>query len=357
MSVGKTKKKSYHLSTVAIHFLIKTLIIACLTSVVLADDVKIYTWEGYFAESVIEQFKQETGHTITQAHYDDEGLRDTVISSGRARVYDLIVVDDYSIRLMDKIELFHDLSTALASLKDTLDSRWVNACGSRGIPYSWSMMGIMYRESIAPEPITSWKQLFTPPKAHQGRLVMHFDEIDTVAAALMAAGADPFIEKTSELKLAHKLLVEQKKYLLAVDYNYSYALEHGKDSLMSMALGFSGEENSLNEISGSEDWVFVIPKEGTLLSVDCLVAPISKPITEATKTFLAFINRPDMAAMNAEEIWFATPNLKALALTSEDYRADSSLHASEELINKSRLYSVMSTDSLRLRIRIVNSVQ
>ena len=104
--------------------LIRTLIIVCLTSGVFADEVKIYTWEGYIAESVIEQFKRETGHTIKQAHYDDERLRDTVISSGRARAYDLIIVDDYFIRLVDKNESFHDLSRVLASQKDSLDSRW-----------------------------------------------------------------------------------------------------------------------------------------------------------------------------------------------------------------------------------------
>jgi spermidine/putrescine-binding protein len=325
----------------------------CISS---ADEIRIYNWEEYLADAVIEAFKEETGHTIKHFYFDNEDLRNTTITSGRGKGYDLILMDSLGLELLASQGIFQDLSKIKATLSDRIDPRWSEACGDYGIPYAWGTMGIFYRSSVAVEPLHSWRQLFVPPQEHHGRIVMYMDSIDSIAAALMATGASPFSDDTDELRKAFDLLKQQSSALLSRDYHYSYANAHGSSSRMSMSLGYSGEERVLEETSGQNDWEYLVPEEGTLLWVECFAVPDGRTIKEATLLFLDFINRPDVAAINAETLWFSTTNQAAIPFTSQEYQEDSTLFPDKDILARSMTYKRVSADSLRLRERMKNAL-
>jgi spermidine/putrescine-binding protein len=70
--------------------------------------------------------------------------------------------------------------------------------------------------------------------------------------------------------------------------------------------------------------------------------------------FLDFISRPDIAAKNAEEIWFSTANQAALELVSDDYLQDEELFPDAETLSRSTVYKPIGTSGLRLRNRIIS---
>jgi spermidine/putrescine-binding protein len=321
-----------------------------------AEDVIIYNWEAYLADEVLADFHAETGHTVRQDFFNDENVRDSVITSGRARGYDLILIEDNGVHIMARQGLLKNLNDLSAKLSSQLDPRWTAACGNYGVPYAWGTTGILYRSSVSPVRISSWKQLFDPPPEHSGGVVMLMDQVDTIATALLATGAAPDSADESELRRAFALLRGQRPHLLARGYGLSYALERGANSKMSMTLGYAGDLQPVREATGQTDWVYRVPTEGSMLWVDCLAAPANKPLSRATREFLSFINRPAVAARNAELAGFATPNRAALAVASEDYRKDPNLFPPESVMDRSVRIKRMDVESLRLRDRMLTLV-
>jgi spermidine/putrescine-binding protein len=72
--------------------------------------------------------------------------------------------------------------------------------------------------------------------------------------------------------------------------------------------------------------------------------------------FLEFFQTPEIAALNAEDVWFATPNQKAIPFTSEEYQLDEELYPKQEIIDKSPVYQAISSEALTLRTRMLNAL-
>ncbi|MDJ0877351.1 MAG: spermidine/putrescine ABC transporter substrate-binding protein [Halieaceae bacterium] len=322
-----------------------------------ADTLNIYIWDRYLADRVLVDFTEETGHPVREEYYDSEPVRDAVVTSGRGAGFDLILMDNAALQILAEQGLFHDLSDIAAELGSTvIDPRWQEACGAYGIPYSFGVLGLLYRESVAREPLTSWRQLFESPVEHRGRIVMYADDIDTTSAALLATGAHPYAEDTTAMRRAYALMQTQLPHLLAWDYGISYAEAHGADSRMSLTFGFNGDENGLRLATGQNDWTFVVPREGSVLWADCLAVPKGKPVTEAIRQFLLFINRPKVAAYNADDIGFASPNLPAAAHFSEIQQGRMEMLSTVDVRADARTLRDMGFNARRLRDRMMKAL-
>ncbi|MGR5221437.1 polyamine ABC transporter substrate-binding protein [Vibrio parahaemolyticus] len=306
---------------------------------------------------MIRQYESDNGNRVVQDYFNSEDLRDEVINSGRAQGFDLVLVDGWSLRIMGNKKLFHDVSDFIASMPHHFDSEFQQACGNYGIPYSWGTLGIVYRRSVAKAPITSWKQLFVPPKEHQGKIAMYSDIVDGTASALLAVGQPPFTSDVEALKKAYALYQQQAPHVLAYEYGDSYAYRHGEDSEMTMALGYSGDDYSIAELTGQKDWAYVVPEEGTLIWTECLAFPAPGKIHPSTFDFVRFISRPDVAIRNAESVWMATPVTSALQFATEDYLSDPGLFPSRELLDKSQHYRPIASSGQRLRFKIQQSLK
>ncbi|MEP5765363.1 MAG: spermidine/putrescine ABC transporter substrate-binding protein [Halieaceae bacterium] len=322
-----------------------------------AETVELYTWHSYWGEEVLGQFEVESGHQLRRSYFDDESVRDAVITSGRYQGFDIVVMDALTLQIVSEHGLFADLSSLNDDIgADNFDPRWRQACGVHGVPYTYGALGMLYRKSVAAEPLRSWRQLFVPPPEHRGRVVMFMDNIDTSAAALLAGGAPPYSEDVAELRQAYGLMRQQQRHLLARNYGLSYASEHGLASQMSLTFGYSSDELELRELTGQEDWTFLIPEEGTLLWADCLAVPSGSPASAATRDFLAFISRPAVAARNAEAIGYATANRSALPLIDESTRGDEQVFLSESILREVPVVPRLTVPAVRLRNRMVHAV-
>lgn len=321
----------------------------------LADEIKIYTWESYFSTEAIQQFEALSGHTVSLVYFESEESRDHVITSGRAVGYDLVVIESVALNLLEKQGFMQDLSTIRATHEHLYTPSFFSSCGNSGIPYSWGTAGILYRDSISESPIHSWEQLFSPPPEFRNRIVMNEDQIDAVGSALLASGHNPFSQSESELKDAYAQLTLQQQHIAGIAVlATSQAIDNWPN--VAMGLGFSGESYWLNEYSDYSDWVYTVPDEGSMLWSECMASPSSDPVSAATMQFLTFFQTPEIAALNAEDVWFATPNQKAIPFTSEEYQLDEELYPKQEIIDKSHVYQEISSEALSLRTRMLNAL-
>ncbi|ORT52845.1 hypothetical protein ST37_00680 [Vibrio sp. qd031] len=317
-----------------------------------AEDIKFFNWDGFIAPEVIEQFEQQSGHTVSLSYFDNEMQRDQIIISGRGSAFDLALVDHMSAQQMFAQDYLTKAPTLAPARAQLFKQPFNDDCGSAGYPYAWGTLGILHRESVTETPVTSWKQLFDIPVEHRNRTVFYMDEVDTVAAALYALNLDPFTEDKAELKSAYDLMIGAKADRLGVGYLASEGI-YSSFPKASLALGYAGDEYYLNEHSPYDDWTYTIPNEGTLLWVECLVLPKGKNLKSATVEFIQYISQPEHASKNAEQSGFATPVIGAKELSSKEHRQDTTLYPSADILHKSTAYKTLTFDALQVRSKII----
>ena len=323
----------------------------------LAGELKIFTWEDYISDTLIREFEDTYGHTVSQIYFENEMLRDVVVYSGKALAYDLFIIDGLTLRELGE-------SGHLAKLSGVLDQESSNftevanqVCGPYGIPYSQGTMGIGYRTIKVDREINSWMDIFDYARDNPQTVVIPNDDIDTTAIALLALGFNPMTEDKKELEQAYNLIMKTHKDLLAFRTSIGYVLDKKMDSKMEMAILYSGEKEQVSLITNQEDWVYTIPNEGTLLWHECLSAHIEKPISKASIDFLNFINKPDNAVNNAEEMWFSSSNQYVLDSASEEYLHDEELFPENLDSDTSFSYKRLSTEAENFRSQIITVLQ
>ncbi len=317
--------------------------------------MRIYTWEEYLSEDVIELFEEQTGHSITQIYFENEQLRDEVITTDRALAYDLFIMDGYTLNAYSAAGMAKNLSSVSIPNLKHINQIASSVCGDWGVPYSWGTMGIGYRESLITQPVTSWSQVFSLSKKGTN-IVIPSDDLDTVGFALLSLGLNPMTNDENELRQAYKLLANSKKDILAFRSAVGYSLEMMATSSMEMAVMYSGETYTIREATGQDDWHYVVPQEGTLMWYECFAVPSEKPLSDATIAFLNFINEPKIAAMNAEDLWIATANESALNFVSDEYLNDRELFPETEVLDRSFQYTRLDQVSSKTRARMISAL-
>jgi len=333
---------------------LKTLFILTMSAPVQAQEIKIFIWEHFISDDVIARFTKQTGHTVKQYYYDNEVDRNSLIINGQAESYDLVLVDSATTINYGKERVLQSLDPVSFDNVNYNSPESIKACGQYGIPYSTGTMGIAHRSSISKNQINSWYQILMPPEEHSGKTIMLKDNIDTVAVALLAQGFDPFTNDKIKLKSAYSLLKNQTQYLLQYGYPITYVDDKKTESELSLAVVYAGDIFNLKEMTGQQDWEYVVPKEGTLVFFDCLTVPSAHKIKEATKQFISYMNQPQVAYDNAYEMWFTTTNEAALLLADDDYKNDSELSPTSEILERSYRYKTLPSKNLVIRNRMVS---
>jgi spermidine/putrescine transport system substrate-binding protein len=319
-------------------------------------DIYLYNWDEFLSESVIERLKETHNISLKQQFFSDESIRDEVLLSERRGAFELVVLESVKLKALARQNLFHDLSSIQQDISENFEPRWMNGCGKYGIPYAWGTAGILYR-SDKMSPPTSWKALLQPEPKFSGRISMYYEPTDLVSTALLANQFDPFTNDNQELRAAFKSLEEQKSHLESSEYVMDYIRDKERLLSIDLAYGYSGDTYVLNDIDPDASWAYSVPEEGTTLWLECLSAINNGDLSNDAMTTISFLSQPEIAAINAEDSWFATPNKKAKALTSEEYQSDAELFPTQEVLDRSYLYKPLEPNSLQIRNRIVDSLR
>ncbi len=267
------------------------------------------------------------------------------------------MIDSQSLKTKGKREYFSVIPESKIANMRHLSERSKQACGNRGLPYAWGTIGLAYRSSANPNGIDSWKQLFSISPANQQKTIMLDDSLDSTIIALIAAGHSPFSTDVNHLKEAYRLLQQQSPLLHSYGYGLSYAIDKENRSEITLAVAYSGDIAQFIAATGQNDWRYTVSIEGAVIWTDCFAMPHgSGSLKTATLEFLDFINRPDIAAINAETIWLATPNLAAIKLTRQDYQQNEELFPSQEIINRSHYYKTLPNENLKIRSRMLRKL-
>lgn len=319
--------------------------------------LKLFNWEDYISPEILTVWEQRTGIPVEVIYYDSEKVRDSIMYAHDTMGIDLVILNTAAVKLFAQTNHIRDLDTATLSGYQHHRESWREQCGTRAVPFLWGTLGLVYRSDKFDKIPDSWRDLMQPNEKTSGHIGMLDDYIDAFAPALFLANTSILTDDETQLRNAFNVLREQSQHVLTYDYVLSFLQTNVNADQLYLALAFSGDETSLNEATGAKNrWQYVVPKEGTAVWLDCIAILSNAAHPKVARDFIAFLNEPEIAAMNAEWNGNATPHSAAEALLSDDFKAQAQQELHRIPTQQIQHYGPLDEANTLLRERILQSI-
>ena len=321
-----------------------------------ATTLNLLIWEAYIDEQILTDWAAETGIEVRQTFYDSGDVRDEILADPNSNV-DVVVTNENGARLYGKRGIIATLDAGnVPSLKDYTQA-WASRCGGYGVPYLWGTMGILYRSDKIATPPTSWADMMKPAESLRGHIAMYDDHAEAFVAPLTLLGKSVNANDNETLKAAYELMKEQAPYVLTYDYVVTSVQSPDKGPNIHMALGYSGDQYTLNDkVSSPGLWRYVVPQEGTLSWLDCVSVSERSNNKALALKLVDYISNAKNGARNAIKLNMPTASTAALALLPEDIRSNPEIYAAPEILAKSQFQEELTVQSVQARRRILSSL-
>ena len=233
---------------------------------VAAQEVRLFSFEGYAEPEWVEPFTAETGCEVSVAYTGsvDEMFAKMVGSDGAD--YDLISIDTSIIQRyldqgliipfdMSKIPNTANLLPSFSAVAEVMSGG-----ETYGVAIAWGSLGLIYDKAAFPNGVDSWEALWSPDNA--GHVLALDDANNNVTNAAIILGLDdPFNLSDADFDAVKQKLIEQKQYLIS----YYAGFEEGVnmwDSSEATLMFSMGEFQTVELANRGYDVVYSIPKEG-----------------------------------------------------------------------------------------------
>jgi spermidine/putrescine transport system permease protein len=289
--------------------------------------LNLYIWSNYIAPETIRKFEERHGVRVNVDLYDTNEAMLAKVQAGNV-AYDILCPSNYPIEVLIKQGLLRPLDHSALPHFENLDPEFLNQHYDRGnrfsVPYFWNTCGIAYRKSRVGT-VTSWASMWDA--RFRSRVAMLDDPRETFGVALMRLGQSVNARDDGVLARAQRLLLDQKP--LVRTYNSS----NYEDVLLSgdvfLAHGWNGQFARAMEQDPDID--YVIPVEGSTLSVDSLVIPVSAPHPDLAHLFIDFTLEAEVAAEICRTMKYSSPNRAALPLLPPEVRGNRAIFPPEDV--------------------------
>lgn len=297
------------------------------------NTLTVLNYGKYIEPKVLDMFEEETGIKVEYEEYITPENMYTKYKAG-AIDYDLICTSDYMIEKLinegEVLEMNYDNIPLVQNLDQTYFdfSRSFDAENKYTLPYFFGTVGILYNKEMVDESkVDSWDILWD--EAYSGKIIMADSVRDSFMVAQKRLGYSLNTTDDDKLREAQKLLIEQKPLI------YSYLVDEAQDEMIAenaaMALVYSGEAGLALEYN--EKLAFSVPKEGSNMWIDCWFMPKSAKHTENAEKFLNFLCREDIASLNFDYVYYATPNNKVKDSLDPELQENTTIFPPKEVLN------------------------
>ncbi|HMP73185.1 MAG TPA: spermidine/putrescine ABC transporter substrate-binding protein [Kiritimatiellia bacterium] len=294
----------------------------------------LYTWADYFKPELIKEFEKKYKCRVVIDTFDSNEVMLARIQAG-ATGFDLITPSSYMVRTMHQLGMLQQIDpTRLANIY-YVDPEYLAIAldpeMDHSVPYMLTNTGFAYRKSRLEDVEPSWGVFGR--EDIRGRATMLNDMRETLGAALKYLGYSLNSVDEGELAEARDVVIGWKRNLAKFENEqYKYGLDSGEFILVH---GYNGD--ILQAMEENDDIAFVIPQEGTSISCDDFVIPVTARSTDLAYAFIDFFLEPANAARNTEYILFLAPNEGAYRLLSEDILNNPSIFMKPEIRKKSEV--------------------
>lgn len=297
------------------------------------NTLTVLNYGKYMEPKILDMFEEETGIKVEYEEYITPENMYTKYKAG-AIDYDLICTSDYMIEKLiqegevlemnyDKIPLTENLEQTYFEFSKSFDPE-----NKYTLPYFFGTVGILYNKDMVDETkVDSWDILWD--QEYSGQIIMADSVRDSFMVALKRLGYSLNTAEEDKLREAQKLLIEQKPMV------YSYLVDEAQDEMIAenaaMAVVYSGEAGYALEYN--DKLAFSVPKDGSNMWIDSWFIPKSAKHTENAEKFLNFLCREDIAMLNFDYVYYATPNTKVKAVLDPALQENPTIFPPKEILD------------------------
>lgn len=325
----------------------------------LAEEEKklnLYNWDTYIGENTLADFQAATGIETKLDLFADNDELFSKLKGGNPG-YDVIVPAADYVERMIKANMLVPLDHSKIPNIANLDPRFADAVFDPGrkysLPYAWGTLGIGFRVSkVEGGIVDSWKLVFDSDK-YAGKVSLLGSASEVLGCALKYLGFSYNSTNPAEFKKVEDMLIAQKKHIKV------FADDNGQDLLASGEVDLCQEWNGdiVQVMAEDKDLSFAVPTEGTYLWQDGLAIPVGAPHPENAHAFMNFVLSPEAGKHIAETIQYATPNAKALAIASDEYKNNKAIFPPDEIIAKCEPGLYLGEEVIKLRDEVWTRIQ
>ena len=297
------------------------------------NTLTVLNYGKYLEPEILDMFEEETGIKVEYEEYITPENMYTKYKAG-AIDYDLICTSDYMIEKLiqenEVLEMDYNKIPLAENLEQTYFDffKFFDPENKYTLPYFFGTVGILYNKDMVDEiKVDSWDILWD--KEYSGKIIMADSVRDSFMVALKRLGYSLNTSEEDKLREAQKLLIEQKPMV------YSYLVDEAQDEMIAenaaMAVVYSGEAGYALEYN--DKLAFSVPKEGSNMWIDSWFIPKSAKHMENAEKFLNFLCREDIAMLNFDYVYYATPNTQVKAALEPALQENTTIFPSKEILD------------------------
>ncbi len=247
----------------------------------------------------------------------------------------MLVPSDYMIDKLVKEDLIQPLNfdniPNYQYIDETFKSPYYDENDQYSVPYMWSTVGILYDGDKVTDEVDDMSIMWN--EKYSGKIFMLDSVRDTMGMTLKKLGYSVNTENDSELAQAKEELLKQRPLILG------YVTDEVKDKIISgegyLGLVYSGEAGKAMEEKDSLK--YAIPNNGTIYCVDAMVVPKSAENKDGAEAFINFMQRPDIAARNAQETCYGITNTQGRDQLPDEVKNNKGLYPDNDVLERSEM--------------------
>lgn len=287
-----------------------------------------YNWSEYMPETVLEAFTKQTGIKVEQTTYDsNEAMYAKLRLLNDSNSYDLAIPSTYYVSKMRKEGLLHPIDKAQLPNFTDYNTRLVNQDFDPGnqfsVPYLWGSTGIAVNTEAVKTKVTQWADLWKPE--FKGRVMLTNDMREVFHLGLRVAGYSGNSTNPQEIETAYNKLTGLLPNVRT--YNSDAPRMPYIEGETDVGMIWNGE--AYQALEDLPSLTYIYPQEGAALWLDSFVIPKNARHVKEAHAFINFVMQPEISKLISEEIGYATPNQKALALMSKETRENRTIYPTE----------------------------
>ena len=332
------------------------------------QEVKVYNWSDYIADSTIREFEKETGIDVTYDVYDSNEVLEGKLLSGNTG-YDIvgpssefmgrqIIAGVYQKLNKDALYNYDNLDPAMMSLLENLDPD-----NAHSIPYLWGTTGIGYNKQKAIEIMGADFAMDTLDVVFVPEIIAKFQHCgvafldapsEMFKAALHYLGLNPNSQNPKDYQEQSTELFKNVRPYIQYFHSSKYINDLANGDIC-LAFAWSGDvlqaADRASESGNGVQIEYRIPKEGTLMWFDMLAIPADAPNPGNAHKFLNYILKPEVIAEISNKVNFANANIPSKSLIKADSLNNPDIYPEEELMRKLFLAKILPPDIDRVMTR------
>ena len=294
--------------------------------------INFYNWDTYIGKTTLADFKAATGVQVDMSLFSTNDELFAKLRGGN-QGYDVIVPTNDFVKRMTVAGMLEPLDHSLIPNIKNIAPEFLDPSFDPGrkysMPYTWLVLGIGYRKSKVDGVPDDWKWVFDSGR-YKGRIGLLSEAGDLCRLALKYLGLPMNSDDPVALQRVQDMLIKQKPNV-AVFHD-----DNGQDLLLSGDIDIVIEYNGdiAQVMKEDKDLDFVVPRQGSQISSDCLCIPKGAPNPKLAHDFINFMLDGKVGAEISSTIRYPTPNAAAKALMGADYRDNPVIFPPQAILSK-----------------------